>query len=224
MCTHHCRRCHVLQPGDSSSATDCCCWAAAQDWPHRGCCSYCRLCSSSNSCPMKFRFGDMIGRAALTILYASTMDTFRWRITYAMAMVGDREMPAWQCISTLPPDFRAPSAWTEKKNEKRGEIESRVEKTRKKKYQKPRFRTHALVGGWGVGGTRGTVSSDDVPAIGWKTRRQGRKTDIYARYLYCVCIRRTIRLYQRKRVGRATGPPRATSKQQRHRHVRQHTI
>jgi len=37
------------------------------------------------------------------------MDVFRWRITYAMAMVGDRDMPAWQCISTLPPDFRAPS-------------------------------------------------------------------------------------------------------------------
>lgn len=104
---------YVLHSGDSSSAADCC-WAAAHDWPHRGgccccCCSYCRLCSSSSSWPIKLRFGDMIGRAALTILYASTMVAFRWRITYAMAMVGDRDMPAWQCMRTLPPDFRAPS-------------------------------------------------------------------------------------------------------------------
>lgn len=64
---------------------------------------------------MKFRFGDMIGRDAFTILYASTMDIFRWRITYAMAMVGERDMPAWQWISTLPPDFRAASAKRERK-------------------------------------------------------------------------------------------------------------
>jgi len=38
------------------------------------------------------------------------MEMFRCRITYAMAMVGDRDTPAWQCTSTLPPVFRAPSA------------------------------------------------------------------------------------------------------------------
>jgi len=33
-----------------------------------------------------------------------------------MAMVGDRDMPAWQCIRTLPPDFRAPSVKTNERD------------------------------------------------------------------------------------------------------------
>lgn len=33
-----------------------------------------KLCSSSSNCPMKLRFGEMMGRANLTKLYASNSD------------------------------------------------------------------------------------------------------------------------------------------------------
>jgi TM2 domain-containing membrane protein YozV len=51
----------------------------------------------------------MIGRAFLTSLYASTMVSSLCFMIYAMAIVADRETPAWQCTSTLAPLFRASS-------------------------------------------------------------------------------------------------------------------
>lgn len=66
-----------------------------------------KLSSSSKSCPMKFRFGDIIGRAALTILYASTNETCWYFIMYAIAIVALRDTPAWQCTNTFEPLFRA---------------------------------------------------------------------------------------------------------------------
>lgn len=40
-----------------------------------------KFCSSSSSWPMKFRFGEMIGRANFTSLYASNSDNDLYRIT-----------------------------------------------------------------------------------------------------------------------------------------------
>jgi len=52
----------------------------------------------------------MMGRTVFTILYASTMDICLYFITYAITMVADREMPAWQWTRMLLPDFLASSA------------------------------------------------------------------------------------------------------------------
>lgn len=40
-----------------------------------------KFCSNSSSCPIKFKFGDIIGRASLTNLYASSNDNDLYRIT-----------------------------------------------------------------------------------------------------------------------------------------------
>lgn len=77
-----------------------------------------KFCSNSNSCPIKFRFGDIIGRANFTNLYASISDIDLYRITYAMAMVALREMPAWQCNKTVDPLLRASSVSHENKENK----------------------------------------------------------------------------------------------------------
>jgi len=53
-----------------------------------------RLCSSSRSCPMKLRFGEMMGRACFTCSYASAMDSPRKRMRYAMATAADLDTPA----------------------------------------------------------------------------------------------------------------------------------
>lgn len=68
-----------------------------------------RLCSNSNNWPMKFKFGEIMGRANLTNWYASRRESDLYRITYAMAIVADREMPAWQCNNTVDPLLRASS-------------------------------------------------------------------------------------------------------------------
>lgn len=68
-----------------------------------------KFCSSSSNWPIKLRFGDMIGRANFTNLYASSSDSDLYRITYAIAMVALREMPAWQCNKTVDPFNRASS-------------------------------------------------------------------------------------------------------------------
>lgn len=75
-----------------------------------------KFCSSSNNWPMKLRFGEMIGRANLTKLYASNSDIDLYRMTYAMAIVALLEMPAWQCNNTVDPLRRASSAKKTKKN------------------------------------------------------------------------------------------------------------
>lgn len=51
----------------------------------------------------------MIGRAFFTSLYASTIVSSLCFMMYAMAMVADRDTPAWQCTRTLAPLFRASS-------------------------------------------------------------------------------------------------------------------
>jgi len=67
------------------------------------------ICSNSTNCPMKLRFGEMIGRLLLTSLYASTSVINEWRIRYAIVIVADREIPAWQWTNTLQPFCRASS-------------------------------------------------------------------------------------------------------------------
>lgn len=69
-----------------------------------------KFCSNSSNWPMKLRFGEMMGRANLTKLYASSSDNDLYRITYAMAIVALREIPAWQCSNTVDPLRRASSA------------------------------------------------------------------------------------------------------------------
>lgn len=61
---------------------------------------------------MKFRFGDIIGLAFLTTLYASIIVNWRCFMMYAIAIVGDRETPAWQWTNTLAPLFLASSEKT----------------------------------------------------------------------------------------------------------------
>lgn len=68
-----------------------------------------KFCSNSSNWPMKLRFGEMIGRANFTNLYASNSDNDLYRITYAIAIVALREMPAWQCNNTVDPLIRASS-------------------------------------------------------------------------------------------------------------------
>lgn len=60
-----------------------------------------RVFSKLCSCPRKFMFGPMIGRLALTKLYACIIDMLRVFMMYAMARVDDLEMPAWQWSSTF---------------------------------------------------------------------------------------------------------------------------
>lgn len=74
-----------------------------------------RFCSSSSNCPIKLRFGEMIGRANFTNLYASSSESDLYRITYAIAIVALREMPAWQCNNTVDPLTRASSTKDKKK-------------------------------------------------------------------------------------------------------------
>lgn len=59
---------------------------------------------------MKLRFGEIIGRANFTSLYASNSESDLYRITYAIAIVALREIPAWQCNKTVDPLIRASSA------------------------------------------------------------------------------------------------------------------
>lgn len=77
-----------------------------------------KFCSNSNSCPIKFKFGEIIGRANFTNLYASISEIDLYRITYAMAMVALREMPAWQCNKTVDPLTRASSVSHENEENK----------------------------------------------------------------------------------------------------------
>ncbi len=51
-------------------------------------------CSNSKSCPIKFRFGEIMDRRDLTKRYASIIDMGKFFIKYATAMVGDRDTPA----------------------------------------------------------------------------------------------------------------------------------
>lgn len=67
------------------------------------------LLSSSKSCPMKLMFGLMMGRQLLTTWYASITVMKLCLTRYPMAIVGEREIPAWQWIRTLLPLFRAVS-------------------------------------------------------------------------------------------------------------------
>lgn len=78
-----------------------------------------KFCSNSNNWPIKLRFGEMIGRANFTNLYASSSDNDLYRITYAIAMVALREMPAWQCNKTVDPLSRASSTRRKMKREKK---------------------------------------------------------------------------------------------------------
>lgn len=56
--------------------------------------------SNSNSWPKKLKFGEMVGRLSFTYLYASSVVILRYFITYAIANVADREIPARQCTRT----------------------------------------------------------------------------------------------------------------------------
>lgn len=69
-----------------------------------------KFCSSSSNWPIKLRFGEIIGRANFTSLYASNSESDLYRITYAIAIVALREIPAWQCNKTVDPLIRASSA------------------------------------------------------------------------------------------------------------------
>ena len=84
--------------GDKGSAID---WALAGDelpgektWV-----------SKPNSCPMKLKFGDIILRFDFTYSYASSMRSRLVAIRYAMQIVAERLMPAWQWINTFPPQL-----------------------------------------------------------------------------------------------------------------------
>lgn len=90
-----------------------------------------RLCSNSNSWPMKFKFGEMIGRACFTNWYASRSVNDLYFITYAMAIVAERDIPAWQCNSTVDPFLRASSV---NRNERKKKINQYIKVLRSHVY------------------------------------------------------------------------------------------
>lgn len=100
---------YTLQPWVTSSLD---CWLQRYWWHGdlQSVSSFLKLCSNSNNCPMKFKFGDIMGRTAFTILYASIIDNCLYFIMYAIAIVALRDTPAWQWTKTLAPFFLAASA------------------------------------------------------------------------------------------------------------------